>query len=198
MRSNISGFFKRRAARRLVETIRVGGDQVVVDLGCGFRKRGNLGIDTQTEGTDADLICNLGFEPIPLDDETVDEVFCQDFLEHLPKGVYSERQGKMIYPIIDLINEVWRILKPGGVFTSFTPCHPNEEAHRDPTHLSVWTLKSMEYFCGGYPVAQNYGVKARFELLENRMDRFYLYAQLRKPTSIADPREMGVTPPGEV
>lgn len=188
---------KRLAARRLVESIRAGGEKIVVDLGCGFRKEGTLGIDVQAEGTDADLICNLGFEPIPLDDESVDEVFCRDFLEHLPKGVYSERQGRMFYPVIELINEVWRILKPGGVFTSFTPCYPNVETHQDPTHLSVWTLKSMEYFCGKYPVAQSYGVKARFELLENRMDKFYLYAKLRKPASVMDPREVGSTRPEE-
>lgn len=188
---------KRLAARRLVDSIRAEDDRVVVDLGCGFRKQGNLGIDIQTEGTDADLVCKLGFEPIPLDDGTADEVFCRDFLEHLPKGVYSERQGKMVYPVIALINEVWRILKPGGVFTSFTPCYPNVETHQDPTHLSVWTLKSMDYFCGKYPVAQNYGVKARFELLENRMDGFYLYAQLRKPAPATDTRDGGFTSPGE-
>ena len=190
---------RRLAARRLIESIREEGDRVVVDLGCGFRKQGNVGIDIQLEGTDADLVCRLGFESIPLDDETADEIFCRDFLEHLPKGVYSERQGKMIYPVIALMNEVWRILKPGGVFTSFTPCYPNIETYQDPTHLSVWTLESMQYFCGKYPVARNYGVKARFELLENRMDSFYLYAQLRKPESLAaDPKETDCQTSGEV
>jgi hypothetical protein len=39
----------------------------------------------------------------------------------------------------------------------------------------------MDYFCGKYPVAKIYGVKQWFELVENRMDGFYLYAVLRKP-----------------
>lgn len=173
----------REVGRDLVASLRARGEAVVVDLGCGFRKRGTIGIDVKTEGTDADVQCNLGFEPIPLDDESADAVYCQDFLEHLPKGVYSDARRGMIYPIIDLFNEIWRILKPGGVFTSRTPGYPNVEIHQDPTHLSVWTLKSMDYFCGKYPVAAVYGVKARFELVANRMERFYLYAELRKPDS---------------
>jgi hypothetical protein len=79
------------------------------------------------------------------------------------------------------MNEVWRILKSGGTFTSLTPCYPNPEVHRDPTHLSVWTLESMPYFCGKYPVAGVYGIKTKFELVENRLDGFYLRAVLGKP-----------------
>ena len=152
-----------------------------VDLGCGFRKNGNIGIDVTSQGTNADLICRLGFEPLPLDDESADEMYCRDFLEHLPKAYYSERASRMVYPVIDLFNEIWRVLKPGGLFTSFTPCYPTPEVHQDPTHLSVWTLESMQYFCGKYPVAKLYGVKAAFELIANRMDGFYLHAVLKKP-----------------
>jgi SAM-dependent methyltransferase len=123
----------------------------------------------------------LGFEPIPLDDEIADSVYCRDFLEHIPKAYYSESEKRLRYPIIELMNEVWRILKSGGSFTSLTPCYPNPEVHRDPTHLSVWTLESMQYFCGKYPVAKVYGIKTRFELVENRLDGFYLHAVLRKP-----------------
>ena len=167
--------------RKLIEAIRARGEPVQVDLGCGFRKKGNLGIDLTAEGTQADLICRLGFEPIPLEDEVADTIWCRDFLEHIPKAYYSEREQALRYPIIELLNEIWRILKPGGTFTSFTPCYPAVEVHQDPTHLSVWTLESMAYFCGKYPVAKLYGVKTRFILEENRLDRFYLHAILRKP-----------------
>ncbi|MEP6685777.1 MAG: class I SAM-dependent methyltransferase [Verrucomicrobiota bacterium] len=167
--------------RQLIDAIRQRNETVDLDLGCGFRKKGNLGIDVTAEGTQADLVCRLGFESIPLPDEAVDSVFCRDFLEHIPKAYYSEGDKKLRYPIIELINEIWRVLKPGGTFTSFTPCYPATEVHRDPTHLSVWTLESMDYFCGKYPVAQTYGVRAKFELVENRLEEFYLHAVLRKP-----------------
>jgi SAM-dependent methyltransferase len=167
-------------ARELVAQIRARGEPINVDLGCGFRKNGNLGIDLVAEGTQADLICRLGFESIPLDDGSVDTIFCRDFLEHIPKAHYSERESKLRYPLIYLMNEIWRVLKPGGAFTSFTPCYPAPEVHQDPTHLSVWTLESMQYFCGKYSVAQNYGVRTNFELVENRLEGFYLHAVLRK------------------
>ncbi|MBA3543823.1 MAG: methyltransferase domain-containing protein [Chthoniobacterales bacterium] len=171
------------AGRELIEAIRARGETVQVDLGCGLRKNGNLGIDVTTGGTSADLMCRLGFEPIPLDDGSADTIFCRDFLEHLPKAYYSEREQTLRYPIIDLMNEIWRILKSGGAFTSFTPCYPAVEVHRDPTHLSVWTLESMPYFCGKYPVAKTYGVKCNFTLEENRLDDFYLHSVLRKPAA---------------
>jgi SAM-dependent methyltransferase len=174
-------FHPRRKGDRLVREIRARGEKVKVDLGCGFRKRGNLGIDVTRKGTAADLVCHIGFEPLPLSDNTVDKIVCCDFLEHLPKGYYSESSKRMKYPIVDLMNEIWRVLRPGGTFTSQTPCYPHVEVHRDPTHLSVWTLESMDYFCGKYLVPKIYGVKEWFELVENRMDGFYLYAVLRKP-----------------
>jgi SAM-dependent methyltransferase len=167
--------------RQLIEAIHARGEAVEVDLGCGFRKKGNLGIDRTKEGTAADLICQLGFETIPLDDEVADSIWCRDFLEHLPKAFYHEGDRALRYPIIELMNEVWRILKPGGLFTGLTPCYPAVEVHRDPTHLSVWTLESMPYFCGKYPVARIYGIKTNFLLEENRLDGFYLRAALRKP-----------------
>jgi len=189
----------RKEADRLIKEIRARGEKVKVDLGCGFRKKGNIGIDITKENTDADLVCNLGFEPLPLPDNSVHKIVCRDFLEHLPKAYYSEATKRLKYPIIDLMNEIWRVLRPGGTFTSHTPCHPHVEVHRDPTHLSVWTLESMDYFCGKYRVAKIYGVKEWFELVENRMDGFYLYAVLRKPKppkkDANAPAEAGVETP---
>ena len=104
--------------RKLVEEIRNRGESVKVDLGCGFRKTGNLGIDVTSDRTDADLICRLGFEPIPLADESADSVYCRDFLEHIPKAYYSESEKKLRYPVIELMNEVWRILIRRHVYQS--------------------------------------------------------------------------------
>jgi SAM-dependent methyltransferase len=172
---------ERERGRRLVAEIRARGERVRVDLGCGFRKEGNLGIDVTRDGTDADLVCVMGFEPIPLDDGVVDEVFCRDFLEHVPKGVYVEAERRMRYPVIDLFTEIWRVMAPGAVFTSLTPGYPEPEVHQDPTHLSVWTENSFGYFTGDYKLAANYGFPGAFEEVEIGRQGFYIKAVLRKP-----------------
>lgn len=169
--------------RRLVEQLRASGEPVAVDLGCGFRKNGTVGLDVTREGTDADIVCRAGFDPIPLPSGSVDSVFCRDFLEHIPKAVW--RDDELQYPVIDLMNEIWRIMKPGAEFTSLTPGYPKPEVHQDPTHVSVWVENSFGYFTGQYPVARAYGVRCEFELVSCEWDRFYLRAVLRKPTGLS-------------
>lgn len=169
-------------ARTLLRELQERGEKVVLDLGCGFRKAGNIGIDASATNTHADLICLLGFESLPFADSVVDEVVCRDFLEHIPKAVFLETKGCMHYPVMQLMDEIWRVLKPGGIFRSWTPMYPHAEVFQDPTHLSVWTIKSMDYFCGTYAVAREiYGIRACFEKIDVREDEFYLYAELRKP-----------------
>lgn len=169
-------------AKILIRNLRERGENITLDLGCGFRKAGNIGIDIHAKDNDADLVCLLGFEQLPLEDATVDTVICRDFLEHVPKAVYLETKGQFHYPIIQLIDEVWRVLKPGGIFRSWTPMYPHPQVFQDPTHLSVWTIKSMDYFCGVYSVAnKTYGIQACFEKIDVREEGFYLFAELRKP-----------------
>jgi Methyltransferase domain len=176
------GLARAEHAAKLVNEAHVRGEKVVLDLGCGFRKAGNIGIDAKVGNNDADIVCLLGFEPLPFEEASVDEVVCRDFLEHIPKAVYLESEGKLHYPVIYLIDEVWRVLKPGGIFRSWTPMYPHPEVFQDPTHLSAWTIKSMDYFCGIYPVAQRtYEIRACFEKLEVCEDGFYLFAKLMKP-----------------
>jgi SAM-dependent methyltransferase len=170
----------------LVGQLRARGEAIVLDLGCGFRKAGSIGIDATAENTDADLICLLGFDPLPFDDASVDEIVCRDFLEHIPKSVYLESRRRLHYPVMFLMDEIWRVLKPGGLFRSWTPMYPHPEVFQDPTHLSAWTIKSMDYFCGLYPGAKRiYGIQANFEKIVAREEQFYLYAELRKPATDA-------------
>lgn len=180
-RGKIVGSTTEKAAM-LLHDLRSRGESVVVDLGCGFRKSGNIGIDATSDNTNADLICLLGFDPLPFPDGVVDEVVCRDFLEHIPKAVYFESVRRLHYPVMHLMDEIWRVLRPGGVFRSWTPMYPHPEVFQDPTHLSAWTIKSMDYFCGVYAGAKRiYGIQACFEKIEVREDGFYLFAELRKP-----------------
>lgn len=139
---------------------------MIVDLGCGPYKRGDIGIDiVPPPVSSADIVCNLGLEPIPLDDNSADKVVAYDFIEHVPPYVYYKESGKwqVEYPVITLFNEVYRILKPDGVFEIFSPVYPKREVWQDPTHKSVWTEASLQYFATPNLM---YGIQTHFELVE--------------------------------
>ena len=87
-----------------------------VDLGCGKRKVKNaIGIDADPN-SNADIICNLGVEPIPLESNSVDKVTATQFFEHLADP-------------IPVLNEVCRILKKDGVLFIEVPHYSCHIAH---------------------------------------------------------------------
>jgi len=95
-------------------------------------------------------------------DDSIDKVYASHVLEHVPRGE----------PIIRVMNETWRVLKPGGRFTIILPIigHTGPEGQRrpyhgyepwaDPTHVSFWWLpEAFEYFCeGGHGADADYGI----------------------------------------
>lgn len=92
----------------------------------------------------------------------IDAVYASHFMEHIPKGK----------PIIDVMNEAWRILKPGGTFTMVMPLvgYTSVEwggvsvngwqPYADPTHVQYWWLpESLLYFCEGpFKPHADYGI----------------------------------------
>jgi len=88
-----------------------------LNLGCGEkRKPGYVNVDACGQ---PDLLCDLAVFPWPWDDDSVDEVFSEHFLEHV---LDYERT----------IREIHRILKPGGKIWFKVP------HFRNP--ISVWHL----------------------------------------------------------
>lgn len=103
-----------------------------LDLGCGPHKReGFVGVDCRKfEGVDqvADLR-----KLWPWDDESVTEVHCSHFLEHLNA---QER--------IHFVNELYRVLRPGGTALLITPHWASNRAYGDLTHQ--WPPVSEMWF----------------------------------------------------
>jgi len=129
-------------------SIRCSG-MVKLNLGCGYRKReGYINIDNRMEVAPdlcVDVTCGLPFE-----DSSVDEVLAFDFLEHIPIG-------KTMW----VIEEIYRVLKPSGVFDSFTPSTDGRGAFQDPTHVSFWNINSWLYYMDNAH-RDLYGIKAKF------------------------------------
>jgi len=102
------------------------------------------------------------FQDFPLDDRSVGSISGFDFLEHL-----SREPGAKENEFIFVMNEVFRVLKPGGVALFVTPAYPLRTAFQDPTHINILTRDTYEYFCGSTPLARKlgYGFEGKFELL---------------------------------
>ncbi len=151
----------------------VKGESTHLDLGCGMYPRNPYG---RTDLTGIDLHeglqtgtpfryvrANLSLRPIPFDDDTFDSISAFDFIEHVPRQLALD--GDIQLPFIRLMNEVWRVLKPGGLFYAVTPAFPSPAAFQDPTHVNIITTKTHEYFCGKNAYGRNYGFAGDFEAL---------------------------------
>ena len=96
------------------------------------------------------------------DDNFFDSISAYDFLEHIPR-VRIKDNGDTNFPFIDLMNEVYRVLKTKGKFYAVTPYYPKPEAFQDPTHVNIITKKTHEYFCGSDCYGKYYGFKGNFK-----------------------------------
>jgi len=129
-----------------------------------------IGLDIQ----DADL----AIEPIPYPSDCFDFVTAYDFLEHIPRLLYVPQRR---YPFVELMSEVWRVMKVGGKFLSSTPAFPHSDAFQDPTHVNIITPDTFyEYFDDKKTWAKMYGFKGKFGILNMRYHGPHLIAELEK------------------
>jgi len=142
-----------------------------LDVGCGSKPRNPYGCD-RVYGVDiidqeADGFhyrkCNVLLEKLPFDDATFDSVSCYDFLEHISRLVVAD--GFTRFPFVEFMNEVHRVLKPGGLFYALTPYYPREEAFVDPTHVNIITRNTHTYFTSPDYGAAVYGFTGKFTVV---------------------------------
>jgi len=82
-------------------------------------------------------------EKFPFADNSIDSVSGFDFLEHLSRAFRSDLGTN---EFIHCMNEVSRVLRPGGVALFVTPAFPGNMAFSDPTHLNFITIDTIKYF----------------------------------------------------
>jgi SAM-dependent methyltransferase len=107
-------------------------------LGCGNRVwPGWINVDKHTQGPDSELISqrDIAAERLNMRDSSVDYVFSEDFLEHLP----PDRR-------VAVMNEIHRVLVPGGVMEHYVPNAGSRNDYGSPTHLSHWNTTVFEHF----------------------------------------------------
>lgn len=134
-------------------------------------------------------ILDAAVEPLPYPDNTFDEVEASQLLEHIPNTIYYLDSGKMKrrYCRIELMREIHRVLKPGGMFHASVPYAWPEWA-QDPTHTGVpWNREQFSYFCGqwggnkpGDFAHDSYGINFEFDMLRGEYIGSNLFVELQK------------------
>ena len=116
-----------------LEQLRNSGDPLVVELGCGPKKKpGRIMID-KIDLPHVDIVADLE-EGLPfLPDRSVDEIHCRSVLEHIRN--YE-----------NLIGEIVRVLKRNGKAYVFVPHFSNPYYYSDYTHQRPFGLYSFYYF----------------------------------------------------
>ena len=74
---------------------------------------------------------------------------------------------------VELMDEIWRVLKPGGCLYAVTPVVPHLAVFQDPTHVNFITTGTHEYFVGSQPRARMYGFKGSFNACRVQLTRHH-------------------------
>ncbi len=140
-----------------------------LDLGSGPQPKNPFGA-THLYGVDirkftsnqSVLAADLVVEPIPFPNDSFHYVTAFDFIEHMPRVIYAPMRRNSF---VELMNEVYRVLMPGGLFMSSTPAYPKAAVFRDPTHVNVITEETFTlYFDDRLRWAEMYGFNGRFKI----------------------------------
>jgi predicted SAM-dependent methyltransferase len=142
-------------------------DKIVLDLGCGKKKRINtIGVDFSARH-DPDVLHDLNEFPYPFQSASIDYIYLDNVLEHLESP-------------IRVMEEVYRILKIGGGVKVITPYFRSVWAFADPTHKHYFTSMSFAFYDSSHYICQRYDyTSARFRtekivFNEELASRFYV------------------------
>lgn len=99
----------------------------------------------------------------PFSESSIGVVRAYDFLEHIPHCHDSSCTHQPPYCTVGVMNEIYRVLAPGGWLLSATPSTDGRGAFQDPTHCSFWNPNSYWYFTREQQRQYVPGIKARFQ-----------------------------------
>ena len=138
--------------------------KIRVDLACGdTKKEGYIGVDI-IETASTDIVHDLNQYPWPFEDNSVDEIHCSNYIEHIPHDIHNEdgRDG-----LIQFMDEMYRILKPEGSARIVAPHYKHERAYGDPTHIRYIGDWSFLYWSRDWRdegSLTHYGIKCNFDM----------------------------------
>jgi len=131
----------------------------ILDIGCGKDKYKSPDPSDEVIGLDVvklsgvDVVWDLHKIPLPFKDEEFDMVVSVHSIEHIKN-------------VMQVIEEIYRILKPGGIAKISVPHFCNPGAYHF-THKTYWSYYSFD--CFEEKTKESYYSKARFKILKKEI-----------------------------
>jgi len=119
-------------------------EKKILDVGCGRAKHaGAVGIDWASDPC-VDIVHDLNKFPWPIEDNTFDEIICQDTIQ-------------LFDNVVKTMEEMHRIGRLGAILKIRTPHFSHPNSFRDPMHKWHFTIDTFDYFTEGfeYPIYTN-------------------------------------------
>jgi SAM-dependent methyltransferase len=108
-----------------------------INLGCGTDiKEGYVNVDC-AKLPGVDVVFDVEKPPLPFKDESVDEVYAKDIIEHLDYA--------------PLMKDLLRILKPEGKVIILSPHFTSMNFWIDPTHKHAFSIRTFGFFAKENP-----------------------------------------------
>ena len=137
-----------------LEKIINSGEPVIIELGCGKKKKpGRIGVD-KVDLSEVDIVADIEDGLSFLPDDSVDEIHCRSVLEHIEN-------------FENMIKEIVRVLKSDGRAHIFVPHFSNPYYYSDFTHVRFFGLYTFYYF-----------VDAKYQL-NRKVPHFYTDVRIR-------------------
>jgi uncharacterized protein YbaR (Trm112 family) len=133
---------------------------ISLDLGCGQAKQPDtIGVDMVTLSP-VDIAANLWKYPLPFSDDSVDNIYLNDVIEHIPNT-------------IPFMEELHRICRNGARVHIRVVYWNTIYMPMDPTHVRGFHENTFDFFGGRQ--GRNYYTHARFEVVKvvKAWDRFW-------------------------
>lgn len=150
VRGRVASGAERELARRAIarvrgvhavwDLLRAPGEEEpqMLDLGCGNRKQLEQAIGVDCHRLPAvDVVARIE-RGLPFAAGALDHVYAVHFLEHVDD-------------LLPVMNEIHRVLKPGGVLHVMVPSAAHVNALADPTHRRLFHRQTFKFFCRAYP-----------------------------------------------
>lgn len=145
----------------------------MLDVGCGKHP-----FNPNADGIDMVDYGQLYVQDIEefwkIPDDTYDCVHAYNILEHITNK-------------LGVLNEMWRVLKQGGVAEIVVPDSASsmDMAMADPTHKSLWVKGTFyHYLCGNRPSGAEYDMR-KWEMVECRnfseINDNIIFCRIKKP-----------------